>query len=190
MLFEEGTMNRPVWLFVFALGILLILAVSPGILAADHAFVGADKCKMCHNSPAKGAQYTKWKESSHSKAFEVLGSDEAKKIAQEKGIADPQKADECLKCHVTGHGTAAELLTGKYKATDGVACESCHGAGGDYWKMSVMKDPAQSGAKGLIIPNEKTCTACHNAESPTFKSFDFASASTKIAHPNPKATAK
>ena len=80
---------------------ILFLCVPAGALAADpaHAYVGAEKCKMCHNTPAKGAQFTKWTESKHSKAFQTLAGEEAKKIAAAKGIADPQKAAECLRCH-------------------------------------------------------------------------------------------
>ena len=42
-------------------------------------------------------------------------------------------------------------------------CETSHGNGGDYWKMSVMKDPAAAKAAGLIEkPAKATCTAkCH-----------------------------
>lgn len=156
--------------------------------AADgpaHAFVGAEKCKMCHNSAAKGAQFTKWTESRHSKAFATLASEESKKIAAEKGIADPQKDPQCLRCHVTGTGAPADKLIDKYKATEGVSCEGCHGPGGDYWKMDVMKDQAKAVAAGLVMPTEETCKGCHNSESPTFKGFDFAAMKEKIAHPNP-----
>jgi nitrate/TMAO reductase-like tetraheme cytochrome c subunit len=175
---------------VLATGIALSLPfLATRSLAADHAYVGPEKCKMCHSSPAKGAQFTKWSESKHSKAFVTLGGDEAKKIASAKGIADPQKAPECLKCHVTGHGAPAAMLTDKYKAQDGVGCESCHGPGGDYWKMDVMKDPAKAAAAGMTVPNEKTCVGCHNAESPTFKEFTFKASYEKIAHVNPQKSA-
>jgi len=167
--------------------LLVALAFTVPAFAADpaHNFVGAEKCKMCHNSPAKGAQFTKWSESAHSKAFAALASDEAKKIATAKGIADPQKAAECLRCHIAGAGVSAAKLTEKYKVEDGVSCEACHGPGGDYWKMDVMKDMAKATAAGLVLPDEKTCTGCHNADSPTFKGFDFKTAVAKIAHPNP-----
>jgi len=175
-----------------ALGLALLIAVAATgqIIAGDHAYVGADKCKMCHNSAAKGAQYTKWTEAKHSKAFTDLAGDKAKEIAAAKGIADPQKDDGCLSCHVTGHGVDAARLTDKYNAEQGVSCESCHGPGGDYWKMSVMKDKAQAAAAGLIMPDEKTCVTCHNDKSPTFKGFDFAAMKAKIAHPNPQAASK
>ena len=106
---------------------------------AKHQFQGAAKCKMCHNTAAQGKIFDKWMASKHAQAFTTLASEEAKKIGTAKGIADPQKADACLKCHVTGHGAAAEQLGTKYLATEGVTCESCHGAGGDYWKNDVMK---------------------------------------------------
>jgi len=51
--------------------------------------------------------------------------------------------------------------------------------------ITVMKDLAAAKAAGLVIPDEKTCTTCHNSESPTFKSFDFKTMWPKIAHPNP-----
>ena len=171
---------------LFGIGPVAILAAEP----SAHAFVGADKCKVCHNSPAKGAQYTKWSESKHAKAFATLATEEAKKFAAAKGIADPQKADECLRCHVTGHGQPADKLTDKYNAAQGVSCESCHGAGGDYWKMEVMKDQAKSVAAGMVLPKEENCKTCHNADSPSFKGFDFAAASKTIAHPNPQKAAK
>ncbi|HXH28678.1 MAG TPA: cytochrome c family protein [Candidatus Polarisedimenticolia bacterium] len=178
-------MRRPILgfglAFVAVTALLTVSAAAAGEPA--HAYIGADKCKMCHNSPAKGAQYTKWSESAHAKAYTVLASDEAKKIATEKGIADPQKDDGCLGCHVAGHGAPAAMLTDKYKVEDGVSCEACHGPGGDYWKMQVMKDKAQAVAAGLVLPTEATCKECHNEKSPTFKGFDFAAAKAKIAHP-------
>jgi len=175
---------------VFGLTVLIVLLVSgPGTTSAgDHAYIGATKCKMCHNKAEKGSQFDKWQAGPHARAFEVLGTDAAKAIGKEKGIDDPQKADACLKCHVTGHGASAALLTDKYSAAEGVSCESCHGPGGDYYKMNVMKDRALSVAAGMTIPDEKTCLKCHNAENPTHKGFDFAKASAQIAHPNPLAT--
>jgi hypothetical protein len=48
-------------------------------------------------------------------------------------------------------------------AKDKVECETCHGNGADYMKMSVMKDPAKAKGAGLIAkPAMATCTAkCH-----------------------------
>lgn len=45
------------------------------------------------------------------------------------------------------------------------SCETCHGNGADYMKLSVMKDPAKAKAAGLIAePGKETCVAkCHKA---------------------------
>lgn len=169
---------------------LLTLAVAVGAQAqekkAEHKFVGVKKCSTCHKAEAKGNQFAKWQASKHAKAFATLASEKSLAIAKEKGLAKaPQESPECLKCHVTGHGKAAELFDVGFAKEDGVGCESCHGAGMDYMKMNVMKDRALSVAAGLVIPDEKTCTTCHNQESPTFAGFDYKKAVALVAHPNP-----
>lgn len=157
---------------------------------ARHQFTGAAQCKMCHNTKPQGKIFDKWMASKHAQAFVTLASEEAKKIATAKGIEDPQKSDACLKCHVTGHGAKAELLGAKYAASEGVTCESCHGAGGDYWKIDVMKGVAAGTTKAAAVgltnkPGEKTCLGCHNSESPTFKAFTFKEFWAKIEHSIP-----
>jgi len=184
-------MRKPM-IFLMVLGMVATIAVMgvPSSAGEDaRGFVGVGKCKTCHKSEAQGEQYPIWLEGPHAKAFEVLGTAEAKALAKEKGIDDPQTADACLKCHVTAHGVAAELLGTKYLATDGVGCESCHGAGADYYKKKTMvaitTGEIEAASVGLVKPNEKTCVACHNEESPTFKGFDFEKMSAKIAHTIP-----
>lgn len=141
------------------------------LAAQDFEYVGSKKCKMCHNKPAKGAQYKQWQVSKHANAMKSLSATEAK---------DPA----CIKCHST-YGSVDKGLILTLKPTEGVSCESCHGAGSKYFPNAVMKNRAKSEAKGLVIPTEETCKKCHNAESPHFKGFDFAEYSKKIAHPNP-----
>lgn len=149
-------------------------------------FIGAEACKFCHKADEKGNQHAMWLKTAHAKAYETLATDAAKKITAAKGLGDnPQVVGECLSCHVTGHGAKPELLGKKYSVAEGVSCESCHGAGGEYKKKAIMEDRAASIAAGLIIPDEKTCRTCHNEKSPSFKGFDFATAYAKIAHPNP-----
>ncbi len=153
----------------------------------SHKFMGANQCKMCHNKDADGAQYKVWAASKHAKAWETLGTDEAKRVAQARGVSgDPQAAPQCLKCHQTGYGAPPDLLTAKFDPKLGVQCEACHGPGGDYAKKEVMKERAKSVAAGLILPDEKTCIRCHNPESPSYRKFDFAEFKKKIAHPVPQ----
>jgi hypothetical protein len=156
---------------------------------AVHKYVGAAKCKMCHNSPAKGEQFNKWTASKHSKAFEVLASPQALEVGKKLGAEAPQKSDKCLVCHVTGYSAPAEAKDVTYNPAEGVGCEVCHGPGSDYKDMKVMKDPKAAMAAGMIVPNEETCKGCHNAKSPTFKAFVFADAYKIIAHSIPKADA-
>ncbi len=156
--------------------ILLLIGLflgSGSLFAQNFQYVGAKKCKMCHNKPASGMQYKKWTESKHSHAMESLSIEEAK---------DPA----CIKCHSTYGGVESRLIT-TLKITEGVSCESCHGPGSKYNPSSVMKNRDRAKAKGLQIPNEKTCTACHNSECEHYKAFNYKEYVAKIAHPKPKA---
>ncbi|GEM_PF-128455 len=152
-----------------------------------HKYMGAGTCKMCHQKDTEGKQFVIWSESKHAQAWKTLGTDEAKKLAAAKGVAgDPQQAPECLKCHVTAYGAAAEFLGPKFDPKDGVQCEACHGPGADYWKKEVMKDKEKARSLGLVVPDEALCKTCHNPESPAYKEFKFEEFLSKIAHPVPK----
>jgi hypothetical protein len=153
-----------------------------------HKYVGAAKCKMCHNSPTKGEQFKKWSDSKHAKAYETLASQEAIEVGKKLGVDAPQKSDKCLVCHVTGYAAPAEAKDAAFSQTEGVGCEVCHGPGSDYKDMKIMKDSKAAVAAGLMVPDEATCKGCHNQKSPTFKTFVFADAYKIIAHPIPKAT--
>ena len=172
---------------ILALGMFMFLIA--GMVVAEEGanqYVGVKKCKTCHKAEAKGNQFGKWSEASHSKAFEVLASEAAIAIGTEKGIDNPQTSDQCLKCHVTAFAAAAEAKAESFDQTEGVGCEACHGAGSGYKKMKIMKDHDAAVAAGLTVITEETCTGCHNEESPTFKEFNFEEAKAAIAHPNPK----
>lgn len=154
---------------IFLVGFAVLLGSTA--FAQDFKYIGAPKCKMCHNKPDKGEQYNKWAAGPHAKAMESLKGDEAK---------DPK----CLKCHSTAASVDKSLLAG-IKVEEGVSCESCHGPGSVYKTASLMKDRAKSMEKGLILPTEQVCKQCHNEESPTFKGFNFKEYVAKIAHDDP-----
>lgn len=166
---------------------LIAYTAAPG--AAEHKFVGTAKCATCHKTAAQGEMMPKWQASRHAKAFETLASPKALEIAKAKGIADPQKAMECLKCHVTAAGADTSMVGAKYSMKDGVGCESCHGAGADYQKKSVMEEitsgKLDGKTVGLITPDKALCEKCHNQESPMYKAFDYEKMVAKIAHPLP-----
>ena len=181
-----GSMVRIVIGFAVVCGLTLGVALTSA--AESFKYIGASKCKTCHKKELIGDQYGKWEKSGHAKAFKTLQGDEAIAIAKEKGISGPpSEAAECLKCHATAATLGAGDVEKKpLSNSDGVQCETCHGPGSAYKKKKVMADHEKSLAAGLIVPDEKTCTQCHNEESPTFKGFDYAEASKKIDHMIPK----
>jgi len=156
------------------------------VAEGEHKYIGVKKCSMCHQSDAKGNQYKQWLSTAHAKAYERLGSPEAKETAEKAGVSgNPQEVGQCLKCHITAYGADGSLLDSGFKKEDGVQCETCHGAGSDYMAMSVMQDRDKAIAAGLIMPTEEVCVKCHNEESPNFKGFNFDEYYPKIAHPRP-----
>jgi len=166
--------------------------VLTGLVFGEAQYLGAEKCaRMCHKAVAKGEQLKIWQASKHANAYAELATPKALETAKKAGIAgDPQKADKCVKCHVTGFGASASSFDSAFSMKDGVQCEACHGAGGDYAKLKIMKDKKAAIAAGLVIPTEKVCVKCHNTESPFYKPFVFADMVKKITHMKPKAAAE
>lgn len=204
----SGKMNRrvPVLALLLTFSFMLVLGFMTVSFAGGQEgskYVGVKKCKNCHNAASKGDQYGKWAKMKHSKAYETLASDKAKEVAAKLDVKDPQKDDKCLKCHETASGKKAELGS-SFKAEMGVQCESCHGPGGFHVK-SRLADAAgdddddifgseEEDEERKVLPKgemtakvvEKTCTACHSKESPTFKEFNFSERSGKIKHSDPR----
>lgn len=134
-----------------------------------HDYVGVKVCKMCHT---KDGIYPSWEKTPHATVWDKL--------------TDEQKKDETFqKYYATGKLPDGTLLTN-------VQCEACHGPGGDYKTISIMKDKEKAIANGLIMPDAETCKKCHNAEAPTealkasAKDFDFAKMEAKGVHEMPK----
>jgi cytochrome c2 len=148
--------------------------------AKKSAYVGSKACKVCHTGEKKGRMWEIWLDSKHAKSLAALDSAKGE-----------NKDPKCLKCHTTGYGEGGYGAEGMeaLAVAEGLAavgCEACHGPGSAYKSLAVMKDRQAAIAAGLVIPTEATCTRCHNAESPTFKGFNFDSSWAKIAHHIPK----
>lgn len=154
-------------------------------MAQDYEYIGAVKCKMCHNKSTTGMQYKKWSEARHSNAFETLKSEKAIENGKKHGIDKPWESEKCLKCHSTYYGASEDLML-TITAEEGVSCETCHGPGSKYKSMAIMKDHDKSVANGLIVPGKELCVKCHTPEGNDFyKEFNYEEALKKIAHPNP-----
>lgn len=175
-----------------------VLAAGEGGRGADSKYVGAAKCKNCHRSTRAGNQYGTWQKMKHTKAWETLGSDEAKKIGKEKGVDDPQKSEKCLKCHVTAFGEPADRVAKKFDAKLGVQCESCHGpgekhfkdrlaAGGEEEDQGDVEKPYVKIPEGEVVePHLDMCLKCHSSESPTFKSLCITEIFKEVLHFDPR----
>jgi hypothetical protein len=195
-----------VWAVLFGLSGLVIAATagdpSSQGKSVNH-YIGAAKCKNCHQAKSSGNQYGTWQGVDHAKAFEALASDEAKRIGKEKGIDDPQKSDKCLKCHVTAFGVPAAEIAKGFDTKLGVQCETCHGPGELHMKARFAA--AASAEEGedfgdekaapyvkipegeiLVAPKQDVCLKCHNAESPSFKPFCYYEYAKKIRHLDPR----
>jgi hypothetical protein len=182
---------------------MILVVANTGIVCAAEGrdaanYTGVKTCGMCHKKEATGNQLAAWQKGPHAKAYELLGTPEAKAAGAKVGVADPQKSGKCLKCHATAYNWTETPQVEKLTAEDGVTCESCHGPGKDYKASSVMKDRAKAIAAGLVHPATKSCELCHNSQSPTWKAdryttkdgqkvgFDATQAFEKIKHPNPE----
>lgn len=186
----------------------LLFAAPPPAQADEFEFIGARSCGKCHRKEKDGEQYGIWQESGHAKAFEALGTDDAKKAAQEVGVSgDPQKQEACLVCHTTGYGADEDRFSRRFKMENGVQCEACHGAGEEYKSKRTMKkiseergpdgtgDSPTAKKTGLIFPDENTCKRCHTQQiefngktykNPRYEEFNFDERWDQIKHPIPE----
>lgn len=158
----------------------------------QHEYVGVDRCKMCHKGEKNGNIFETWQVGFHAMAYEVLATERAVEVYKIMGMdGSPQTAPLCLKCHVTGYSentisTSSTSSTSETKMENGVTCESCHGAGGGYWKKQIMMDRELAIQKGLVANPKTACVKCHNEASPTHKPFKFEERWPLIQHGKPK----
>lgn len=140
-------------------------------------YVGAEKCKQCHEK-----QFKDWQETRMARSFEVLKPGvavEAKRIAKIDPNTDFTHDAACLPCHTTGYG-----LVGGFSSIEqtphmaGVTCEACHGPGGGYVETVMSRDKPTFLAKDAVEkglqypPTEAVCRVCHNENSP-FVGMDY-----------------
>jgi hypothetical protein len=133
---------------------------------ADHQS-GVDICTPKKEQDVALREYFVWQQCDrHSAAFNRLKEAPAQKIADKLGLANAWGAKICLDCHAdTAPGDKAGP---KFKRTDGVGCEACHG-GSEKW-IEVHKDPKTSHQENVrlgMYPSEQPlqraqlCLSCH-----------------------------
>jgi hypothetical protein len=173
------------------LACLLVASASPASETAvnDYKHLGVASCAsgVCHGksgvqkdrtpgaslcSPRKEQdvalrEYFVWQQCDrHSAAFNRLKEAPAQKIAEKLGLANAWGAKICTDCHAdTAPGDKAGP---KFKRTDGVGCEACHG-GSEKW-IEVHKDPKtphQENVRLGMYPTDQPlqraqlCLSCH-----------------------------
>jgi hypothetical protein len=166
-----------------AASLLLALAVflSPAGAqqgAAGH-YVGVATCggSTCHGrSEANGAvvrqdELRLWQDPSspagaHSRAWRVLTEPRAKAIAARLGVGEAASAPMCLGCHATPAAPGARGA--RFQMSDGVGCESCHGAASGWLASHYAVGGTHSAnvARGLVPLDDPRaragrCLDCH-----------------------------
>ncbi|MEW6356632.1 MAG: multiheme c-type cytochrome [Planctomycetota bacterium] len=175
----------------------MLVAVMTFIVAGGEeesrpTYVGLKGC-VCHKLKSLGNQVGHWKEKDpHSRAYESLKSEKARKTAEQMGVQDPMTDKRCVECHATAFGVS-EAQRGDLKMEDGIACEGCHGPGSKYSKKPIMIDREEAIAKGLVIlvapeQRQKVCGRCHNKNVPKefYKERDFVKDWEPIKHSLPQ----
>lgn len=171
----------------------LAAADYPMVRVKDPVFIGAQECASCHDDPATGSQFSKWRLSAHAKAYAALELPESKEIVRLSGLTEePTKARQCLGCHATASETEDWEKAEGFSLKDGLQCEACHGAGSEYAPEDIMKDPQKAMMHGLKMPKKEDCVLCHRAKGShdavlNKKPFDLEKAWQAIAHNVPKA---
>lgn len=173
------------------------------VAEADLEFVNNSTCKLCHNDPAKGEQFTKWKASVHAHAYTTLLGEESDRIAGEMGLSTKAaESPECLRCHVTAYDADTRAVPAQMMIREGVQCDSCHGKGSahlaDGKELRMDPSAAIDVKNHRTAPHEAVCVQCHNPESPTWNperyaldsggtaGFEFIQARRKVVHPRPE----
>lgn len=133
-----------------ALAVLTLALLYPASGAIGNGtFEGVASCagSTCHGrAEGNGAvvrqdEIATWQEPSspagaHSRAYAVLGGRRGQQIAASLGLGNAQSAPVCLGCHATN--APAGQRGAKFTLTDGVGCESCHGASGGAGWRNIM----------------------------------------------------
>lgn len=161
--------------------VLALVALYPVSTAlGGGTFEGVATCagSTCHGrAEGNGAvvrqdEIATWQEPSspsgaHSRAYAVLGGRRGQQIAASLGLGNAQSAPACLGCHATN--APAGQRGAKFTLTDGVGCESCHGASGGSWLAEHYALPAThasniaAGLTPLDNPRARAgvCLDCH-----------------------------
>lgn len=158
-----------------AAGIALFVA---GSTAAADKHMGVATCagSACHGAAkfsggnVRQDEYLRWqREDRHARAFATLRSERSQRIAANLGLGNPTGARDCLNCHAD---VVPEPERGeRHHVSDGVGCESCHGAAERWLSPHVRgyrghKERLAAGLYPTWDPQARAelCLSCHQGD--------------------------
>lgn len=153
------------------------LSAQPLPYQSPHQTQGTVTCasSLCHgsiklwkDSNVLQNEYVTWTRlDKHAKAYNKLLNAQSQKIAKNLGLKQPaHEAKICLDCHA--FNIPEERHGERFKPTDGITCEACHGPAEKWIKTHVEPDAShdRNVANGLYPTADaparaKMCLACH-----------------------------
>ena len=148
---------------------------------SNHQTLGTVTCasSLCHgsvklwkDSNVLQNEYLTWSRiDKHARAYNILLNQRSQRIAQNLGLKQPAHETKiCLDCHA--HVIPEERRGERFKITDGVTCESCHGPAEKWVKTHVAPGDSATAQHAANIDDgmyptsdavarAKLCMSCH-----------------------------
>ena len=136
-------------------------------------FLGANSCanSSCHGGGGQNQnQFLVWslKDFHSQRPAATLTTARAKQIADALQIKDATADARCTTCHAPLHEVPENWRGEDFKASEGVSCESCHGAAENWLRSHTRTDYTRAdrtavGMRDLqnLYVRANTCVACH-----------------------------
>lgn len=164
-------------LFIVVAGIRATAKEARQIRESGSEFIGALGCKSssCHGGAGpKRSQYITWSQQDfHAKAYAVLINSRSARIAETLGIPEAQTSARCTVCHSPLQSVVPSRLARTAHPDEGVSCESCHGASGNWlrghtradWTYNTRVAAGMRDLRNLYV-RANACVACHQNLAP------------------------
>lgn len=173
------TRSAPLYRWLTGTLLCLLLGMSSGARATDdkaglHEGVASCASSLCHGSVEEvkegnilGNEYVTWsRNDAHARAYTTLKSAKSQRIAKNLGLKSAETARICLDCHADN--VPPEQRGARFQLSDGVGCESCHGAAGSWLASHTTgKVTHADNLKAGLYPTDepaqraKLCLSCH-----------------------------
>lgn len=159
-------------------GALFLCWLWPAGAAAGDKHLGVASCagSACHGAArmlgaaVRQDEYLLWqRRDRHARAYATLRSERSRRIAANLGLKEATEARECLGCHADFVPVADRGE--RYQLSDGVGCETCHGAAERWLSQHVRgyashRDRVSSGLFPTWEPQARAelCLSCHQGD--------------------------